>query len=250
MDVNSLPWYYAPDLDVTTNALILREDEWHHAHHVLRLAEGDPLIFFDGKGLCAEGVITLSRKNAGEARLTRNLTDHFTDPRTYRISIGVAPTKNIDRIEFAVEKMTELGVHSIGFLKTQFGERSHLRLDRMEKIVISASKQSKKISMPLLYDFMTPVDWVRHGKTVDPNVITLACHLDSLTKPLANTYITNKNVLMLIGPEGGFSGLEMEQLASEGVEPITLGPFRLRVETAAIAACQSIHVLNDNSKRL
>jgi 16S rRNA (uracil1498-N3)-methyltransferase len=244
MGVNSLPWYYAPEINPAANSLMLSGDEWHHAHHVLRLAEGEHLIFFDGRGLCAEGVLTRTGKNEGQAELLRNVAGEFADPRPYKISIGIAPTKQIDRTEFAVEKLVEIGVHQICFLDTDHGERTHLRMDRMEKLVVSAGKQSRKIYLPSLMDFISLSDLI-HKYHAEGNAQVLACHLHPQAQPLSNTCKAARDVLVLIGPEGGFSDPEINQMMDLNVQLVTLGPHRLRVETAAIAACVTIHTLNE-----
>ena len=245
MSVNSLPWYYAPEIDPAYNSLVLSGDEWHHAHHVLRMKEGERLIFFDGRGLCAEGILTKAGKNEGLAELIRNAADDFADPGSYRITVALAPTKQIDRTEFAVEKLVELGVHRICFLDTEHGERAHLRMDRMDKIVISAGKQSRKILLPPLMELITPAALINMVQQEAPQTQILACHLDHTATPLANTYRPGHDVLVLIGPEGGFSSGEIRQMNEMNVQIVTLGPHRLRVETAAITACVALHTLNE-----
>ncbi|MBK9106746.1 MAG: 16S rRNA (uracil(1498)-N(3))-methyltransferase [Saprospiraceae bacterium] len=245
MGVNSLPWYYAPALGEAGTTVSLAGDEWHHCHNVLRLGAGDAILLFNGAGLCMEGIIRGATRNEGNIELTCDHTDTFAIDRSYTLSIALAPTKNIDRTEFAVEKLVELGVDEICFLDCDHSERAHLRMDRMEKIALSAAKQSRKLFLPVIRPLMSPGKIVENKKQGQPDTLIYCCHLDNSSVPLAKNYLPGRNVLMMIGPEGGFSIEETKQMAISGASMVTLGPFRLRVETAAIAACAAIHILNE-----
>lgn len=214
----------------------------------MRMGEGDSILLFNGTGLCMEGLIKVATKNEGLIELTNDLTSSFLVQRPYRLTIAFAPTKNIDRTEFAVEKLIELGVDEICFLDCDHSERTHLRLDRMEKIVLSAAKQSRKVLLPSLKDQISPTMLVTHFKNEQPDTQIFCCHLDETSIPLHQNYSPGHDVLMLIGPEGGFSKEETEQMALRGAHMVTMGPYRLRVETAAITACSSIHLLNEQKK--
>jgi len=248
MSVNSLPWYFLASLEEAPATVSLAGDEWHHCYNVLRMGEGDLILLFNGSGLCMEGLIKVATKNEGLIELTRNLTSSFYVPRPYKLMIAFAPTKNIDRTEFAVEKLVELGVDEICFLECDHSERSHLRLDRMEKIVLSAAKQSRKVKLPTLSDLTSPTMLITHFKKEQPEAQIFCCHLDETSVPLHENYLPPHDVLMLIGPEGGFSKEETEQMTLRGGKMVTIGPYRLRVETAAITACTSIHLLNELKK--
>ena len=248
MSVNSLSWAYLASLDAASTNISLAGDEWHHCYNVLRMGEGDGIILFNGAGLCMEGFIKVATKNEGLIELTGDLTTSFLVRRPYKLTIAFAPTKNIDRTEFAVEKLVELGVDEICFLDCDHSERTHLRIDRMEKIVLSAAKQSRKVFMPSLKDQTSPTLLATHYKKEQPGGLVFCCHLDETASPLAQNYLPGHNVLMLIGPEGGFSKEETEQLALRGAHMVTIGPYRLRVETAAITACALIHLLNEQKK--
>ena len=214
----------------------------------MRMGEGDSLLLFNGNGLCMEGFIKVATKNEGLIELTGDRTSSFLVQRPYKLTVAFAPTKNIDRTEFAVEKLVELGVDEICFLDCDHSERSHLRLDRMEKIVLSAAKQSRKAILPSLKDQVSPTMLVTHFKNEQPDAQLFCCHLDATSVPLHQNYSPGHNVLMLIGPEGGFSKEEIEQMALRGAHMVTMGPYRLRVETAALTACASIHLLNEQIK--
>jgi 16S rRNA (uracil1498-N3)-methyltransferase len=223
-------------------------EEWHHAYQVLRMNTGQSLILFDGKGKCMEGILHSTTKSEGHIELLRDRKDDFWIDRPYRLSIAFAPTKNIDRTEFAVEKLVELGVDEICFLTCQHSERTKIRLDRIEKIVLSAGKQSRKILLPVIRDFISPSLLVSQTKEKQPETLLLCCHLDTTSKSVTQNYSPGRDVLMLIGPEGGFTEDEIGQMKQSGAHTVTIGPYRLRVETAAIAACAAIHILNDLKK--
>jgi len=245
MSVNSLHWYYLPSLGKVGESVSLKGDEWHHAYHVLRLTTGDSLILTDGLGQCMEGIIRSATKHEGLIELTHDRQDEFRNRRTYKLSIGIAPTKSIDRTEYAVEKLVELGVDEISFLRCQHAEREKIRIDRFEKIVLSAAKQSKKIRFPAINNLLTPLEYIARKKSEYPAIQVLCCHLDSMSKAVYENYSAGQDVVMLIGPEGGFSTNELDQMLKLNVQMTHLGPFRLRVETAAIAACTSIHLINE-----
>jgi len=249
MSVNSFPWYYIPELKGVNELISLEGDEWHHCRNVLRMSVGESIIAFDGKGLCFEGILRSEARSEGQIELVRNLTDLFHIPREQRISIAFAPTKNIDRTEFAVEKLVELGIDEIYFLDCENSERSRIRLNRMEKIAISAAKQSRKIYLPVIHDLISPGILVTKFHNEQPETHIYCCHLDPASVPLVDNYSPKENVLMVIGPEGGFSIEETEQLGLRGAKLVTLSPHRLRVETAVITACAAIHLLNDQNNK-
>jgi 16S rRNA (uracil1498-N3)-methyltransferase len=248
MGVNSLPWYHLAGLAEAGTTVSLAGDEWHHCYNVLRMGEGDGIILFDGAGLCREGFIKVATKNEGLIELTADLSESFTVAGPNRLIVAFAPTKNIDRTEFAVEKLVELGVDEICFLECDHSERNHLRLDRMEKIVLSAAKQSRKVYLPALRDLISPTMLITHFKREHPDIQVYCCHLDETSSALSENYLPGQDVLILVGPEGGFSVEECEQMVLRGGKLVTLGPYRLRVETAAVAACASIHILNELKK--
>lgn len=248
MSVNSLPWSYLAGLEPTSTTVSLSGDEWHHCYNVLRMGEGDGILLFNGAGLCMEGLIKVATKHEGLIELTGDLSSTFNIPRAYSLSVAFAPTKNIDRTEFAVEKLVELGVDEICFLDCDHSERTHLRLDRMEKIVLSAAKQSRKVLLPVLRDQISPTMLITQFKKEKTEAQIFCCHLDETSVPLHENYLPPHDVLMLIGPEGGFSKEETEQMGMRGGQMVTIGPYRLRVETAAITACASIHLLNELKK--
>ena len=259
MAVNALPWSYSPVLGNPSETVILTGDEWHHLHHVLRMHEGQSLTLFDGKGRCMEGYIQRATKSDGHIELVRDCSEDFAGHRDFRLTVAMAPTKQAERIEFAIEKLVEIGVDVIAFLDCAHGERTHVRYDRYEKIAISAAKQSRKLFLPRWIELISPVVYVeqcnRQGSilessTVDPGLPSrpfdiLCCHLDQDSSPLFANYSHSRDVVVMIGPEGGFSKGEIEGLKLLGARMVTLGPHRLRVETAAITACAQVHLMHE-----
>ena len=250
MGLDSLSWFYVPSDLNPSSTIPLEGEEWHHCHHVMRLATGDSLILFNGQGKCVSGRIDQVNRNHGIIDIDEDVSLNFEIPRPYRIHIGMALTKNFDRIEFAVEKLTELGVDGIYILDCEHSERAHMRMDRIQKCVISAAKQSRKIHLPAIHPLQSPLSLTKHFVSAHPSTSIFACHLDDGSKSLVDTYQKGQDVLLLIGPEGGFSNEETEQLKNVGATMVTLGSYRLRVETAAIRSCTTIHVLNEITSTL
>jgi 16S rRNA (uracil1498-N3)-methyltransferase len=228
MGVNTLPWYYTAELQGPSALVELSGEEWHHCLHVMRMATGDALFLFNGQGLGYEGIIRKSSKAKG----------------TIHINIAFAPTKNQERTETAIEKIVELGVDAITFLDCKNGERSRLRMDRIKKITISAAKQSRKLVLPVFHDFISPVDLVRQWQIHLSQPKIICCHPDQDALPLDHTYQGEENVVVMIGPEGGFDQHEIQQLKALAVPMTALGPYRLRVETAIIAVVANLHLLH------
>lgn len=245
MRVESLPWQYIRPLGAIGDLVSIEDEEWHHCRQVLRLREGNHLILTDGMGRAVQGLIRLADQRRGQIELIDDVSLKFDHSRHYSVTIAFAPTKNIDRTEFAVEKITELGVNEICFLKCKHGERDKIRMDRMEKIVASAAKQSRKSTFPHLQDMTLPLSFIQSKKTSVPGIEILACHLDENSRGLPQNYTAGKDVVLLVGPEGGFADEEILGMNELNVSFVHLGPFRLRVETAVFKACASIHLINE-----
>lgn len=228
--------FYAPD--ITTHPE-LPQEEAGHAIRVLRLQEGDEVLITDGKGFFYKAAIL----QAHPKHCTVTLLNRWEQPRLWApsIHIAVAPTKNMDRMEWFVEKATEIGIDAITCLNCRYSERKELKTPRLEKILVSAMKQSQKAILPGLTgmtDFKTFVSTPFNGRK-------FIAHCEEGEKPLLKTlYRPKENVLILIGPEGDFSSEEIKLAIANGFEEISLGESRLRTETAALVACHTIHVLN------
>lgn len=228
--------FYTPDIAVHPG---LPEEEAGHCIRVLRLTEGDEILLTDGKGYFYKAAI--SRAHPKHCEVT--ILESWKQPSlwNFRLHIAVAPTKNMDRLEWFAEKATEIGIDAITCLNCRFSERREVKPARLEKIVVSAMKQSQKAILPELNgmtDFRTFV-----GRPFDGRKFIAHCE-ETDKKLLKQIYRPGENALILIGPEGDFSPEEIELALKNGFEPVSLGESRLRTETAALVACHTLHVLN------
>ena len=233
--------FYAPDIAST---LLLPDDESGHAVRVLRLKEGDEIEVVDGCGSIYYCHITLAHhKRCGVAiDSVKKMPPHWG----HKIVIAVAPTKNLDRIEWMAEKCAEMGVDRIVPLKCRFSERKELKTERIAKILVSAMKQSLKATLPII-DEMTPImDFI--SQDFDGNKYICYCDPSIPRLEFASEYVPGHDSLILIGPEGDFSPEEIKACLDAGFKPVSLGESRLRTETAAVAACFACHTLDINFK--
>ena len=221
--------FHCPAL--TENEAALPEDEAHHARSVLRLPEGTRIGLLDGRGTMAEAEITAIDKRHVLARIIARRT--VPAERTARIHLAVAPTKRIERFEWMLEKCTEIGVDRITPLMTGRTERARLRQDRLARVLISAIKQSQRAWLPVLDDATTLDALLRQD--LPPQRFFGWCEGERV--PFAKRYDPAADALVLIGPEGDLTADESRQLMAQGFAPVSLGPARLRTETAAITAC-------------
>lgn len=226
--------FYQPD--IPSGALFLDEEESRHAVRVLRLTEGDTLHLTDGKG----SFYTATIAHADPKKCTFAISEKETLPRKdFHIHIAIAPTKNADRTEWFVEKATEIGIDEISFLLCKNSERKVINLARIEKIVVSAMKQSQQAWLPKINE-MVPFKKIMEANA-DQKFIGFVdssnpVHLKTVARP-------QKKYIMLIGPEGDFSKEELALALQYGFEKVSLGANRLRTETAALTACQLLHFI-------
>lgn len=233
---------------------ILTAEESNHATKVLRLKEGDDIQIIDGKGNLHQCIITLVKKQ--ECHYEIRQTNHFESPWNKYLDIVVAPTKNMDRTEWFAEKATEIGVDQIDFVNCRFSERKVIKTERIEKIVVSAMKQSHKFYKPIINDIKsfkdivtTPFDGIR---------CIAHCYEDSQLlindsyKPFLLDAIASSDsaIQVLIGPEGDFSADEVKLALKNGFIPISLGESRLRTETAALVAVHLMQLSARNNTQL
>lgn len=228
--------FYAPDIAVNPE---LPDEEAQHCIRVLRLVEGDEIWITDGKGSFYKAVI--SRAHPKHCEVT--VQESWRQPSlwNFNVHIAVAPTKNMDRMEWFAEKATEIGIDEITCLNSRFSERREVKVARLEKILVSAIKQSQKAALPRLQgmiDFKKFIAQPFEGRK-------FIAHCNEGEKPLIkDVYRKGENALILIGPEGDFSEEEVAAAIAQGFEPISLGQSRLRTETAALVACHTLHILN------
>jgi len=214
--------------------------ETRHCTKTLRKKVGDTIHFIDGKGGLFEGQIQSFDKKSCEIHIQKKLPS--PGQRNYNIHIAIAPTKQIKRLEWFLEKVTELGIDTITLLQTQHSERKKVRLDRLQKIVLAATKQSLKTILPCIH----PLTKFNQFVSSYPQATKLIahCHPSSDKKPLHALAAASNDLLILIGPEGDFSPQEVQTALQHNFTPITLSPSRLRTETAGIVACHTVHLLH------
>ena len=228
--------FYTPDITVNPE---LPEEEAGHCIRVLRLTEGDEILLTDGKGSFYKAAISRAHHKHCEV----SILERWKQPAlwNFQLHVAVAPTKNMDRMEWFAEKATEIGIDTITCLNCRFSERREIKPARLEKILVSAMKQSQKATLPRLIGMTDLKSFV--SQPFDGRKFIAHCE-DGEKRLLKQTYHPGENALILIGPEGDFSPEEIELALQQGFEPISLGESRLRTETAALVACHTIHVLN------
>lgn len=228
--------FYTPDIQ---NKLQLPEEESGHCVRVLRLGEKDEILLTDGQGTFYKAAIVQPHPKHCEVHILDQWQQETLWP--FYLHIAVAPTKNMDRMEWFCEKATEIGVDEITCLNCRFSERREIKPSRLEKILVSAMKQSQKARLPKLNgmtDFKKFISQPFEGRK-------FIAHCEEGEKPLLKKiYQPGEKALILIGPEGDFSPEEIDLAKACGFEPISLGESRLRTETAALVACHTLHVLN------
>lgn len=219
--------FYEPDL--SGDSVLLSEEESKHAVRVLRLSAGDRVELLDGKGTRA--VAEVSDDHPKRCVLT--IISRSSEPtgRNFRLHIAVAPTKNTDRIEWFVEKATEIGIDEITFLECEHSERTTVKIDRIEKVAISAMKQSQQSHLPKINELTSFRDFI---SSCNADIKLIAHCVNSERRLLKNFKFDNKSVVILIGPEGDFSPEEIGLSLGAGYQATELGRTRLRTETAAL----------------
>lgn len=230
--------FYADQVNGEVAAL--PENEARHCIQVLRHKAGDHIHFIDGRGGLYEGEITEAGKKTCLLKVLSHKEDYGKRP--YRVHLAVAPTKNISRMEWLLEKATEIGFDSFTPLLCSHSERRVLKMQRLEKIVLSAAKQSVKAFLPVLNPLTSFDSFLKETRAETGRYIAYLG--EGVKGSLKENYEPGQNVCLLIGPEGGFSPQEAEAAMGAGFIPVTLGESRLRTETAALVACHTIHLLN------
>lgn len=229
--------FFAPDIEINAT---LPESDSAHCIRVLRMKEGDTITVIDGKGY----IYNCRLLDANPKRATVDILSKTFQPTFWKnnITVAVAPTKHLDRMEWLVEKLTEVGVNNIVPLLCRYSERKEIKTERLQKIAISAMKQSLKTFLPEILQ-MTPIaEFLRNDNSEQKFVAYCAPQIPR--QLLSSLYVPNKSVTILIGPEGDFSQEEINAAIQSGYKPITLGEARLRTETAAFVACDTCHILN------
>lgn len=231
--------FYAPD--ITPPAYRLSEDESRHCIRVLRLSEGDIIYLTDGKGDLHSAVIEDADHKGCVVRIAETIREY--EKRGYSLTVAAAPTKNIERFEWFMEKATETGIDRIIPIECEHSERRVIKHERAERIITSAVKQSLKAYHPRL-DGMTQLKEVI-TMPFDGKKFIAHCRPDSDRKFIGEVLYKGDDTLILIGPEGDFSNAEIEMALNNGFTEISLGQARLRTETAALSAVTIASFINN-----
>jgi 16S rRNA (uracil1498-N3)-methyltransferase len=228
--------FYSPD---ALYGPYLPKDESHHCVKVLRHSEGDTIHIIDGKGNFIEAKILFANPKACQFEII-NINKKTVD-RNYNIHIAIAPTKNSSRLEWFAEKATEIEVDMITPVICNRSERRKLNIGRLEKVLVSAMKQSLKAVLPVLNQPVVLKQFLQNDFGSTKKLLAI----QSASLPVHKTIKKNDNVVILIGPEGDFTDEEINLARQNGWIPISLGRHRLRTETAGIVACQNVHFFNE-----
>lgn len=226
--------FYTPDIQIKAE---LPEEEAQHCIRVLRLTTGDEITLTDGKGCFYRAEISAATNKRCMVTILETIGQ---DPLWEgHLHIAMGPTKNMDRNEWFAEKATEIGMDELTFLNCRYSERKVIKTERIEKILVSAMKQSLKARLPKLnpmIDFDKFIEQKFDGQK-------FIAHCYEGEKPLLkDVFKRGEDALVLIGPEGDFSEEEVKKALDKGFVPISLGKSRLRTETAALVACHTLHM--------
>ncbi|MBO4645658.1 MAG: 16S rRNA (uracil(1498)-N(3))-methyltransferase [Bacteroidales bacterium] len=230
--------FFATDLE--SESVVLSVEESRHCVRTLRKVAGDTIALTDGQGRCAVGEIAVADASACMVNV---LERHRTPPRRCRLHLAVAPTKNSDRMEWLVEKAVEIGCEKISFIICEHSERRKQDLSRLQRIAVSALKQSQTSVLPEM-QVVGFKDFIEKNETQELARYIAWCD-DENTAQLVDEPLPEGEVLLLIGPEGDFSKEEIDICKSKKYKEIKLGSRRLRTETAALYGCFVVSASNE-----
>ncbi len=221
--------FYVPETEA--GLAVFPEDEARHCVQVLRRRPGDEVVWTDGKGCFFKGTLVETGKKRAVARVATQWPDPLRRP--FRLHVAVAPTKQVDRYEWFLEKATELGVERITPLWCRRSVRRNLRIDRLYRILVAAMKQSFRAHLPQLDEPIAFDEFVAHHLPKGTQRFLATC------QPLPEVHLQDawtegKDLVVLVGPEGDFTPQEQEAARAAGCVPVHLGRARLRTETAGV----------------
>ena len=231
--------FYQPE--IINGIHYLNEVESKHCQKVLRKKSGDSILVTDGLGRIYNSIITKS--TATQIHFSIQLTKEV-QKKDYSIHLAISPTKNQDRIEWMVEKCVELGIDKITLLNCMNTEKKGFNISRLEKIAISAMKQSQRAWLPKISPLTPVLEFISNTPL---NVLRYIAYVD-LSNPdyLLNVAIPGNQYVILIGPEGDFSEAELQHAIKYNFLKVSLGDSRLRTETAGLAACHILNLVNQS----
>ena len=231
--------FYCPTA-ILNEFTTLDETESHHLINVLRKKDKEELYVFDGNGSLFTATIEGIGKKEVVVRIKKLVDEEATGKP--KLHIAIAPPKNIERMEWFAEKVTEIGVSEITPIITKHSERKELRADRIEKLLLGASKQSIKLTIPTLNPLIKFEDFLKSVKNVKGKYIA---YCDEKSVHLKNACEAGTDAIILIGPEGDFTRDEVKLAEKSGFKTVSLGKSRLRLETAGIYAATVFNMANE-----
>ena len=231
--------FYNEDISSHDTLISFDKEESRHIIRVLRKTLGDTLMITNGKGSVFTSEIISADQRSVQVKI---LKEHSHPRPDYELHMAVAPTKNIDRFEWFLEKATEIGVSQITPIICERSERKVVKLERLKRIILNAAKQSLKYHLPKLNE---PILFNHLLSDVNETSKYIAHCEETNRHSLFKSVSAGENAIVLIGPEGDFSVKEITTALEQGFIPVTLGESRLRTETAAVAACHTFALLNE-----
>ena len=241
-------FFYVPNASSVNE---LPEEEAQHAVRVLRMEMGDEMMLMDGEGVFYRAIVTEATKK----RCLYRIEETLPQERQWQphLHLAMAPTKNMDRTEWFAEQATEIGFDELTFLRCRWSERTVIKTERVEKILVSAMKQSHKAWKPILnemVDFKTFLQEIKERENRNGKVMQkFICHCyeeEGLGEKVAlkDALKSGEDVLVMVGPEGDFSIDEVKMAEANGFQSVSLGKSRLRTETAALVAVHLMNLIN------
>ena len=232
--------FYTPQ--ISDSKVLLNEEESKHCINVLRLRVNDEIFLVDGVGGFYKAQIVTDHSKKCEVQITESNKEW--QKRNFNLHIAVAPTKSIDRTEWFLEKATEIGIDAVTPINCEHSERTVVKPERLQKVLISAMKQSLKAYLPVLHESISFKNFIEQQKSFSGQKFIAHCY-DTPKESLQKLVEKEKDVLILIGPEGDFSKTEVNLAIESGFIPVNLSPSRLRTETAALVACHTVNLANE-----
>lgn len=221
--------------EISDKTCVLSPEESFHLTRVLRLGVANPVRIIDGKGNIFEGRV--GKAHVGMSEIEDLKIFEKQKPKSYHLHIAIAPPKNNERFEWFLEKVTEIGVDEISILKATRSEKSNFRIDRAEKIITAAMKQSLNAFRPVMHSLVSFSDFIRDNR---PGIGLIAHCMEGNKMIITDIPDEQKNITIMIGPEGDFTGEELTLALDNGYIPVSLGKSRLRSETAGMVACAQV----------
>lgn len=232
--------FYHPDIRPLSMLVTFSKEESRHLVKVLRKKRGDQIQITDGRGNLYLAEIISDNDKKCEVQVLNS--EAKPDQKGYRLHIAIAPTKNNDRLEWFLEKSTEIGIDEITPILCDHSERKKINHERCEKVILAAMKQSLKFSLPILNPLERFDELIRHSESESK----LMAHCVEADKRSLSSLIEDKtDILVLIGPEGDFSPREIQVASNAGFESLDLGNSRLRTETAGVVVCSNISFMKE-----